>query len=343
MKRLTFVLLFVVTTLTSFAQNRIDLIDFVNTFDWKLSEIAFKEKYNNRIVTGNDSISNIHAETGNWLLSNIYIGKHKTKTFIRYNNEGEKPIIVSVPTTEPQDSIGQFVGIDIEQIVNNKLGKPDLSLDNMSLKAFNLEDLEVETGDIKMWSSTVSTFMTINAKNDKQQLFFISAFPGTKRDPDFRQGFWGDSLNDIKREEGKEDEFNVDGIYAFTTYVAGLKCLSAYRFTGNKLTSGKYVFLNNNSDNCEDNYNKLVKLLTKKYGEPISNDKETTASDYEQMIYTNGELVRNGDMSFKAYWFTPFSTIAIFLTGEQYEISLNIEYYSNKLEEEREKEILKDL
>ncbi len=48
-------------------------------------------------------------------------------------------------------------------------------------------------------------------------------------------------------------------------------------------------------------------------------------------------------MSFETYWFTPFSTIAIFLKGEQYQISLNIEYYSNKLEEERERDILKDL
>ena len=92
-----------------------------------------------------------------------------------------------------------------------------------------------------------------------------------EREPDFRQGFWGDSLAGIRRKESKADEFNMEGIYAFTTYVAGLECLSAYHFT-------------------------------------------------------------------------PFSTIAVFLKGEQYKVSLNIEYYSNKLEEEeREKDILKDL
>jgi len=186
-------------------------------------------------------------------------------------------------------------------------------------------------------------FMTITTKNENQQIIIIGAVPQIEREPDFRQGFWGDSLADVKRKEGKADEFNMDGIYAFTTYVAGLECISAYRFTGTKLTSGKYVFLNNNSDNCVSNYNKLVELLTKKYGTPLSHDKETTASAFQQEIYTEGELVRNGDMKFETYWVTPFSTIAIFLNGEQYQISLDIEYYSNKLEEERENDILKDL
>lgn len=343
MKRLTLLLLFAGATLTSLAQNQIDFFDLANSFDWKLSEDAFKEKYNDRIVISTDSIPDVYAATGNWLLRDISIGKYETMTFVRYDNQTQKPAIVSLPTTELLDSISRIVCADIEQIVNRKLGKPDLSLDDMNLTAFNMGDLGFEKGNIKMWMSTAPTFMTITAGNDEQQLIFIGAVPEMEREPDFRQGFWGDSLADVKRKEGKADEFKMDGIYAFTTYVAGLECLSAYCFTGNKLTSGKYIFLNNNSDNCEGNYNKLVELLTKKYGEPISNDKKTTASSYEQKIYTNGELVRNGDMSFEAYWFTPFSTIAIFLKGEQYQVSLNIEYYSNKLEEKREMDILKDL
>lgn len=334
MKRLTLLLFFIGATLAAFAQNKIDFFDFVNSFDWKLSEDIFKEKYNDRIVINTDSIPDIYALTGNWLLRDIYIGKYETMTFIRYDNQMQEPVIISLPTTKLLDSISQ--------IVNYKLGKPDLSLDDTNLATFNMGDLGFEKGNIKLWMST-PTFMTITARNDKQRLIFIGAVPGVEREPDFRQSFWGDSMADIKRKEGKADEFNMDGIYAFTTYVAGLECLSAYRFTENKLTSGKYVFLNNNSDNCEGNYNKLVELLTKKYGEPFSNDKKTTASKYKQKIYTNGELVRNGNMSFEAYWFTPFSTIAIFLKGEQYQISLNIEYYSNKHEEEREKDILKDL
>lgn len=343
MKRLALLLLFVGATLTPFAQNKIDFFDLANSFDWKLSEDAFKEKYNDRIVVSTDSIPDVYASTGSWLLRDIYIGKYKTMTFVRYDNQTQKPAIVSMPTPELLDSISRIVSADIQQIVNHKLGKPELSLNDIDLSTFNMGNLGVEKGDIKIWMSTAPTFMTIIAGDDEQQLIFIGAEPEMEREPDFRQGFWGDSLADVKRKEGKADEFNMDGIYAFTTYVAGLECLSAYRFTGNKLTSGKYIFLNNNSDNCVSNYNKLVELLTKKYGEPFSNDQKTTASSYEQKIYTDGELVRNGDMKFETCWFTPFSTIAIFLKGEQYQISLNIEYYSNKLEEERENDILKNL
>lgn len=338
MKQLTLLLLFVGASLTSSAQNKIDFFDFAQSFDWKLSENAFKEKYNDRIVISTDSIPDVYASTGNWLLKDVYIGKYETITFVRYDEQTQKPAIVSLPTTEILDSL-----MDIKKLVDHKLGKPELSLEDMDLAAFNMGDLGFEKGHIKMWMSTAPIFLTITAKNDDQQIIFIGAVPQIEREPDFRQGFWGDSMAGIKRKEGKPDEFNMDEIYAFTTYVAGLKCLCAYRFTHNKLTSGKYIFLNTNSDNCVENYNKLVGLLTKKYGAPLSNDKKTTASAYQQKIYTEGELVRNGDMKFETYWVTPFSTIAIFLSGEQYQISLNIEYYSNKLEEERENDILKDL
>ena len=272
MKRLTLLLLFVGASLTSSAQNKIDFFDFAQSFDWKLSESAFKEKYNDRIVISTDSIPDVYASTGNWLLKDVYIGKYETITFVRYDEQTQKPAIVSLPTTEILDSL-----MDIKKLVDHKLGKPELSLEDMDLAAFNMGDLGFEKGNIKMWMSTAPIFLTITTKNDDQQIIFIGAVPQIEREPDFRQGFWGDSMADIKRKEGKSDEFNMDGIYAFTTYVAGLECLSAYRFTGNKLTSGKYIFLNNNSDNYVDNYNKLVGLLTKKYGAPLSNDKKTKA------------------------------------------------------------------
>lgn len=68
MKRLALLLLFVGATLTPFAQNKIDFFDLANSFDWKLSEDAFKEKYNDRIVVSTDSIPDVYASTGSWLL-----------------------------------------------------------------------------------------------------------------------------------------------------------------------------------------------------------------------------------------------------------------------------------
>ncbi|WP_285815563.1 hypothetical protein [Phocaeicola sartorii] len=82
MKRLTIMLLLMSATLTSFAQNKIDFFDIANTFDWKLSEEAFKEKYNDRIVVSTDSIADTYVSTGSWLLRDIYIGKYETTTFV---------------------------------------------------------------------------------------------------------------------------------------------------------------------------------------------------------------------------------------------------------------------
>lgn len=179
MKRLTIMLLLMSVTLTSFAQNKIDFFDLANTFDWKLSEEAFKEKYNDRIVVSIDSIADVYASTGNWLLRDIYIGKYETTTFVRYDNQTKKPAIVSLPTTELLDSMGQIVCSDIEQITSRKLGKPDISLDDMNLAAFNMGDLGIETGNIKMWMSTSPTFMTITAGNDESTIDF---YRGCSRD-----------------------------------------------------------------------------------------------------------------------------------------------------------------
>ena len=108
MKRLALLLLFVGVTLTPFAQNKIDFFDLANSFDWKLSEDAFKEKYNDRIVVSTDSIPDVYASTGSWLLRDIYIGKYKTMTFVRYDNQTQKPAIVSMPTPELLDSISRY-------------------------------------------------------------------------------------------------------------------------------------------------------------------------------------------------------------------------------------------
>ena len=140
MKRLALLLLFVGVTLTPFAQNKIDFFDLANSFDWKLSEDAFKEKYNDRIVVSTDSIPDVYASTGSWLLRDIYIGKYKTMTFVRYDNQTQKPAIVSMPTPELLDSISRIVSADIQQIVNHKLGKPELSL-NASSDNFQSKEL----------------------------------------------------------------------------------------------------------------------------------------------------------------------------------------------------------
>jgi len=50
-------------------------------------------------------------------------------------------------------------------------------LDDTNLAAFNMGDLGIETGNIKMWMSTSPTFMTITAGNDEQRLIFIGAVP----------------------------------------------------------------------------------------------------------------------------------------------------------------------
>ena len=187
------------------------------------------------------------------------------------------------------------------------------------------------------------TFGTIKSQTEDGLMYFLFAMKGEPREPDFRKGKWGDSMAECKRKESKADTFHMDDIYAFKTHVAGLSTIAAYRFTNDKLTSGKYIFQNQNTDNCIENYNELVSFLTKKYGEPINVEKEDIAKDYERSVYSEGQLVQDGKLKFETTWYTPFSLITIFLNAERYSISLTIEYYSNRLNQMREDSILEDL
>jgi len=341
MKRLTILLLLAGFAFSVSAQTRIDFFDLADSFDWNLSKSEFVEKYKDRVIISTDTIPD--AGMDSYVLGNVFIGGYRTMTIVQFDAQTQRPMLISLPT----DSLGQTFftdkAEDVERIVEERLGSPDPNdiMEDMEITAYE-GLLGYKTGDVKVWDSAVPMFLTVSAGEGEQRVIAVSA---VSRNPDFRRGYWGDSMEEIMRKEGKADESDIEGMYSFKNYVAGMECLCAYRFTDNKLTSGKYIFTKSNSDNCVDNYDRLVRLLIKKYGEPFSNDKKSDASYYDLQWFSEGELVEYGKMSFTASWNTDFSVIFISLDGEQGLILLSIEYYSSDylFSEDRDDDILEDL
>ena len=231
----------------------------------------------------------------------------------------------------------------LDRIFEQKLLQPDMTLDDVDLSGYGYSDFGEVKGKIRVWLTDATHITTICASTENGLRYLCAARKGTPREPDFRKGKWGDSMAACKSKEGKRDEYGMENIYAFDTYVAGIEATAAYRFTNDMLTSGKYIFSGQNTDNCISNYDNLVSYLTKKYGEPIDIKKEYSAQDYEKRLYSDGELIREGKLKMNTIWVTPFSYIIIALDGEKYHISLVLEYYSSKLDKVREDSILSDL
>lgn len=303
-----------------------------------MSESDFRTKYKDRIVVLPDSL----LRFGLIELSGIYLEKYKTITCIRYDEQTQKPII-----TLRLDSFGALDYLEIEKFIDEKLGNPDYAT-HEEVYSYSSEDTPIYS---KVWLKDTYAFTLALYEDSTGYVFFIAIqeknqeLPkaGKDREPDFRQGYWGDSVEEIKKKEGKPDKYGMENIYTFDTYVAGLSCGAAYRFTNGILTSGKYIFTDINSGNCIQHYEELVELLTMKYGEPGYNNKESSASEIEKSTYTEGELVIANKMQLRTEWFTPTSSILIDLRGEEYLPKLVIEYYSKSHQEERAADILKDL
>ena len=331
MKKLILSLLLASILLPSFAQTKIDFFDFVRDFDWNMSESDFRTKYKDRIVVVPDSMPDFYGKEGFIQLDNVYLDRYKTKTCVKYVELSQQLSIVS-----SLDHFGALDYLEIEKIVERKLGKP-IHTQNGENDFSNHQNTLIYD---KTWVTDTYTFSLMLTQTEYGYVFVIIV---QGREPDFRQGYWGDSMEEIKKKEGKPNGSDIQGIYSFLTYVNGMECIATYRFTNNMLTLGKYIFTTINTDNCVRNYQQLSDLLTTKYGNPISKEKKSIAEDYEQEVLSEGQLISMGKLRLETIWDTPTTFLGILLYGEEYQPILIIEYYSKLHQEELEKDILKDL
>lgn len=328
MKKLILILFLAFTAQASFAQTKIDFFDFVRDFDWSISESEFQSTYKDRIIDSDDT-ELIH-------LSGICFEQHDAEVIVRFD-EQTKEVAISLVFVNLEESMQ----LELKEFLKRKFGEPTFILhDGVTINKQDAKILNLGLDYERIWVTDKYVYTWYTIEESGQTFMFLLV---QKRKPDFRQGYWGDSMDEIKKREGKLNESLNDNIYSFETSLAGIgKCSAAYRFTNNKLTSGKYIFLNINSDNCVQMYEKLVDLLTVKYGEPESNERKPTGW-LESDVLSDGDLVMAGQLRFEAMWYTSATMLGIFLYGEQYMPWLVIEYYSMLHQEEMETDVLKDL
>jgi hypothetical protein len=164
---------------------------------------------------------------------------------------------------------------------------------------------------------------------------------------DFRGFRWGNSLGIVQATEKSQFVLKVsDDELVYKDILGGSDCNIYYIFNDNdKLASGMYVFVKqySNPQLYLQDYTKFKKLLTEKYGEPVS-EKENWRSDRRVAEKHNyGQAIADGNLTLNTVWNTDRSLIKIVLVNtNDKRPSLQIHYTTRSLDELENKEELRD-
>jgi len=152
---------------------------------------------------------------------------------------------------------------------------------------------------------------------------------------DFRKTNWGMSREQVKATEDKKPDLEDDTLIAYKVKIDAKDFVCAYNFLEDKLYHSGYCFVgeHTNENLYINDYEELKETLTKKYGKP-----KTEKVIWKNDLYKNdksewGFAISLGDLVYVAQWETSTTIIGLYLSGDNYEIGLNLFYDSKELKE----------
>lgn len=157
----------------------------------------------------------------------------------------------------------------------------------------------------------------------------------------FRQTSWGMTRAAVKRGESFELAREDADFLIYSGTVFNEPCHIYYIFVDDKLVRAKYVFVQEHSNQNDflSDFSKLKEQLASKYGAAIEDNHYWSNDLYKSDYQGWGMAVAVGHLSFFTHWDTPVTEIWLALSGENYNISLSVEYTSRALEAlEKEKQ-----
>jgi hypothetical protein len=135
----------------------------------------------------------------------------------------------------------------------------------------------------------------------------------------------------------------------FEVKLGRFSCLAVYIFVGDQLVRGKYLLLEeyqNRTTHLND-FDELKTSISKKYGVPKKDATYWLDDLYKDDYSQWGTAVGCGHLSMFAHWETAASEINVALYGENFDITVSVEYAGKVFERlessVREAELLGDL
>lgn len=162
---------------------------------------------------------------------------------------------------------------------------------------------------------------------------------------DFRKSYWGMSKEEVEASETLEkvDSSNPKNLM-YLGRVAGMNCYVIYFFTNNVLTTGRYYFIeeHTNDNDFLSDFNNMSELLVKKYGEPSEAESYWKDDLYKDDYSSWGFAVSLGDYVRYSEWKSDKTEVYMELSGENYSISHFIDYTSIDLKDMKESAMTQD-
>jgi len=151
---------------------------------------------------------------------------------------------------------------------------------------------------------------------------------------DYRNSRWGMKKDKVLSTEKDKpvdaSPYNYYFIVMYTGKIADIKADYGYFFLDDVLVRGGYKFNEThlNSNEFINDYNRLKKILTRKYGSPIKSDSLWYNDLYKNNPQHYGMAVSVGHLAFKSEWETDRTSIFLALLGDNLKLSMGVVYYS---------------
>jgi hypothetical protein len=158
------------------------------------------------------------------------------------------------------------------------------------------------------------------------------------REDNFRKTKWAMTSAQVRATEPeKPDNETQKGPKTFLFYhdtVSGLSCHVLYIFAYDKLVRAKYIVTDKHTNMTDylSDYRTLSEALATKYGSPKENDVLWKNDLYKNDPQDWGMAVAVGHLSMYTKWETSTTIIFLSLSGENYKISLDVEYSSKEMD-----------
>lgn len=146
----------------------------------------------------------------------------------------------------------------------------------------------------------------------------------------FRKSNWGMSKDEVLGIESGVPKYKSDTVLVYADKVAGFPTDVLYIFAKDKLVRAKYLFTQEHSNKTEfiSDFNKIKTSLRDKYRDP-KNDRQIWKNDLYKSEPTEwGMAIAVGHLNYYTLWGNPETSIFLYLDGENFEITLGIEYSS---------------
>ena len=323
--------------LTTSLSAQTDFLQFVNSVDWNSTENDFITKYSAQIKPRKHFYSDYNKTKTDYEVVGIVLGDKGCSASVFVDSASLKLESLSFSfgkVEKSKNALNEAISFskEMDSLLISMFGDPDQRKDELDRKYMKRLD--------RTWYKDNYIIEVLQMIFSDSYVYSLSVKGTENNGPDFRVAKWGDSKKVVMQKEGKPDLSTIDNLYLFTDVVAGLSCDVAYIFTNDKLTMAKYLFkpTHTNKNDFITDFRELVNLMTEKYGKPSYNEPEWRNSLYKNDPDEYGFAVSLGHLSYSAGWLGETTGITVALYGENYKISLIIQYVSKKYEGLREKD-----